>query len=591
MKEHVKSSRRFLCILGCVFAVGACLRLYRLSSQILLDDEWLGLREVIGKSYFNVLTKFNPVDNTSLPLNLYNLALLHGFGWSELTLRLPVILAGLLSLVVLPLLVKNVFNERVALLFASLLAIAPFLIFYSRYARAYGFVTLFGFSALLLSHQWLTTGRLRYAAGFVIAGAIAIYAHLFAVVVVFMPLVTAFGIGLAGRFKAASPLRRQIVAPVRTLFIAAFILAVLLVPLFWPVFLERAKLPWGMKNITLEAVRDAATLLSGTVNGPLNGLFFLLFLGGLVLLLKQNPLLGWTCLSVIGAYPVLFLASRPLGLGSGAVLLRYMIVVAPVALTLVALAMDGLITRAQHMPGMRRSLPILGAALFPACLWAAGPLPALYVPPNNFANHSAFQHSYRHSTWEYSEADAVYPAFRVKQDQIPSFYNWLGGQSNITAIVEYPFDICDYNDLFYYYQHFHHKRVVAGYCSEAKLLGYEWPASPGQAEAPFAIGGICADEVLSPVADATKRAFHNMIDVVDTAALLRSGADFLVLHKYVMALKITQNGVDAAPVYGLIRVHFLSVDRLMLRFKAAFGTPVYEDAALVCFPIKRVQGS
>jgi hypothetical protein len=516
---------------------------------------------------------------------------LHGFGWSELALRLPVILAGLLSLVVLPLLAKNVFNERVALIFASLLAIAPFLIFYSRFARAYGFVTLFGFSALLLSHQWLTTGRLRYAVGFVMAGAIAICAHLFSVIVVFMPLVTAFGIGLAGRFKAASSLRRQIVVPLRTLFIVAFILTVPLVPLFRPVFLERAKLPWGGGNITLEAVRAAATLLSGTVNGPLNVLFFLLFLGGLVLLLKRNPLLAWTCLSVIGAYLVFFLASRPMGLGTGAVLLRYMIVVAPVALALVALAMDGLITRAQHMPGMRRSLPILGAACFPGCLWAAGPLPALYVPPNNFTNHSAFQHSYRHSTWEYSEVDAVYPAFRVKRDQIPSFYNWLGGQSNIAAIIEYPFDVCDYNDLFYYYQHFHHKRVVAGYCSEAGLLGYECPASPGQAEAPFAIGGIWADDILSRVVDPTKLAFHNMIDVVDPAALLRSGADFLILHKYLMALKITPNGAGAAPVYSSIRVHFRSVDLLMARFKATFGTPVYEDAAIVCFQIKRVQGT
>ena len=95
MKQNDRRSRRFIFILGCVFAVGSCLRLYMLSSQILLDDEWLGLNAVIGKSYFEIITKFNPLDNTSLPLNIYSLALFHSFGWSELTVRLPAILAGL----------------------------------------------------------------------------------------------------------------------------------------------------------------------------------------------------------------------------------------------------------------------------------------------------------------------------------------------------------------------------------------------------------------------------------------------------------------------------------------------------------------
>lgn len=391
MKANDIGSRRFILLMGCVFAVGACLRLYMLSSQVLLDDEWLGLDAVLGKSYFDVLTKFNPVDNTSLPLNLYNLALFHGFGWSELTLRLPVIVAGLVSLLVLPLLVKNVFHQRVALIFACFLAIAPFLIFYSRYARAYGLVALCCFSALLLFHQWLTTGKLRYVIGFVMAGAFAICAHLFSLIAVFVPVGTALGIALFNRSGEVTSLRRQILVPVRHLLIVALLLTTLLVPLCWPVLRQSAKLPWGTGTIAPAAVWNAATLLSGTVNAPLNALFYLLFLAGFTLLFQQKPLLGWSFLSTLGAYPVVFLAARPMGLDTGAVLLRYMIIGVPMVLTLVALALDGLITRAQEKLGTLRSLPIAGAAGFVGCLWAAGPLPALYHAPNNFTNHSAFQ--------------------------------------------------------------------------------------------------------------------------------------------------------------------------------------------------------
>jgi hypothetical protein len=589
MKENDKRSRRFIFILGCVFAVGAFLRLYMLSSQILLDDEWLGLNAVIGKSYFEVLTKFNPLDNTSVPLNIYNLALFHSFGWSELTVRLPAILAGLLSLIALPLLVKNVFNDRVALIFACLLAIAPFLIFYSRFARAYSFVTLCCFSALLLSHQWLTTGKVRYAIGFVVVGAFAICAHLLSLVAVFMPLVTALGVRLADRFNAASSLRQQIIVPMRALFTVAFILTALIVPLCWPVLLESAKLPWGRGHMTLGAVWHAATLLSGTVNAPLNALFYLFFLAGFILLLQQNPLLGWTCLSVISAYLLVLLASRPTGLATGLVLLRYMIILEPVALTLLALAMDDLITCAELMPGRHRSLPILGVSFFLGCLWAAGPLPALYIPPNNFTNHAAFQYSYHHSTWEHSEADTVFPAFQVTQDRIPPFYHWLGGQSNCAAIIEYPFDTCDYNDLFYYYQHFHHQRVLAGYCLKASMLGYRVSRSPEQAAAPIRTGKLCADDILSRVADPTKIAFRNMIDVLNEAALWKSGADFLILHKYFMVLQIMPGGGDGTFLFGSIPVIYRSVDLLKSRFKATLGTPVYEDAEIVCFQIKRVK--
>jgi hypothetical protein len=351
--------------------------------------------------------------------------------------------------------------------------------------------------------------------------------------------------------------------------------------------LQSAKLPWQTGKWTLDGVITAATLVSGTANCPLNALFFLSCIMGQRLLFRRNPLLGWMFLSTICAYIIVLLLSCPFGLNSGAVLLSYMIVAVPVALTMVALAIDQFLTQAQNMKWIHRRLPILMVAAFLGCLYATGPLPAQHVLPNNFTNHSAFQGSYRHHTWEYSVANSVYPAFSVKPDQIPPFYRWLGGQSNIETVIEYPFDICDYNDLFYYYQHFHKKRVIAGYSTDPTLLGYGLAPSPNQDKSPFTIGMLNTDQILSRVADPTKLAFQNMIEVADPATLLGSKVDLIVLHKYLRALKIMPNGAEATSTYDTVQVYYRSAELLKVRFEKAFGSPAYEDEQIICFWIKQ----
>jgi hypothetical protein len=292
-----------------------------------------------------------------------------------------------------------------------------------------------------------------------------------------------------------------------------------------------------------------------------------------------------------GAYAVVLVVSRPFGLESGAVMLRYMIILVPTALACVALGLDTLLNRAPQVSWMRPGLPLAATAGLIGCLWAAGPLPALYGSPNNFANHSAFQFSYEHPTWEHAEAHAVYPAPPLAQDQIPSFYRWLGQQSNAAAIIEYPFDICDYNDCFYYYQHFHHKQVLAGYCLDARLAGYRFPPRPAQSAAPIHIGRWCADTILSAVADPSMLAFRNMIDVLDGTALSHSGADFLVLHKYVQALRFMTSADNSTPLYDSMPLYYRSVDVLGVQFKEVLGPPIYEDAEIICFQFRRSQPS
>lgn len=584
MTNQLKKNLGFSVGLACIFFFGAYLRLHSLSSQILLDDEWHNIIRVIQSNYVDVLTRFNPHDNSSPPLALYNLGLYDTFGWNEFTLRLPVIVSGMLSLIILPMFVRKLFDNRVSLVFAGSLAIAPFLIFYSRFARAYGITMLLCFLGILLFYQWLTTGRTSHAVGFVLSGILAIYTHPSALIAIFTPLSIALASLAVHNTKPGASISRQIVVPLKSVLIVAAILIIPLVPLMSPMLSESGALPWHMGSFTLNGIITAASLMSGTANWPLSVLFFLLCILGEWQLIRQNALMGWIFFFIAFAYLLLLLVSGPIGLDVGAVLLRYMIVAVPLSLTLVAIALDGLVKRFQAVRQVHPILPNLAVVAFVGTFFVAGPLPVIDASPNNFLDHSAFHGSYVPHTWERSVAIGVYPPYTIGKDQVAPFYRSLGEQFEIKAVIEYPFDICDYNDLFYYYQHFDKKRILAGYCTDPALIGYSVPQSSDQES--FTVGMLTVDDILSRVSDRSKLHFSNMVDVSDSVNLLTNRADVIILHKYIMALKIVPNDVDPVRTYGRIRVDYQSVPLLRTRFEKAFGPPTYEDEQIVCFKIK-----
>jgi len=591
MLKQAFPSYGFLLSIVCILAVGAALRLYMLPEQILIDDEWHGINFVLGKKFWDVMTSFETSDNSSPPLNLYYLFLYHTFGWSEFTLRLPSVVAGLLSLIILPFLLKNIFNERVGLCFASLLAISPFLVFYARFARAYSIIALLCFWFVLLFYHWLTDGKNRYAVASVVVGSLSVYVHLFSFPTVFAPIITAFGLKAYDHFHKKSP-RTSLIAPsLRSLIVVTIFLIALISLLLLPALLKVFQLPWTKGKITLQSFLTAATLISGTANPYLTAIFFLLSVGGIALLIKKGHLLGWIFITVVCTNVIALLVARPNGMDTAIVLLRYMIVVIPLALNGVAVMTDFLLFRIDQrlpMSRLKRILPMTVIAAFTGLCFAAGPLPETYVSTINFSNHSTFQGSYKLHTWDRSEGRHVYPSFIVKRDQIPAFYSWLKDQKQVDAIIEYPYDICNFNNLLYFYQYFHKKRVFAGYCRDPHLLGFtlnrkdnlwinDYLSINGRV---VVIRKLLADEILYQVTDPQKLLFHNMVDIADIYAIYKSQADFVVLHKFIMTLKIIPDRMDSLPVYYNSVVHFEE------QFRHVFGPPVFEDSQIICFRIR-----
>jgi hypothetical protein len=313
----------------------------------------------------------------------------------------------------------------------------------------------------------------------------------------------------------------------------------------------------------------------------LNLLFYALCLAGLVTSLRDEPLLAWMFLGVTGASFVALLVSRPEALGSGLVLLRYMIVVVPVALAGVATALDRAAARLLRLPPDGAFLACAaGGAVLAGGLYVAGPLPLLQRAPNNFTGHSAFQGSYEPVTWERSDARHPFPAFSLRADEVSPFYRWLRDRAEVDTIVEYPFDVCNHNDLFYFYQHVHGKRVLAGYCSDPRRIGRRLAMRDERHPEAF-LSMLSADEILSRLPRDGRVAFHNMADLTDLDSLAAGPADIVVLHKVVMGMRGLSGGaMDAVPV------RYTSVDRFSAELRGRFGAPVYEDDELVCFSVR-----
>jgi mannosyltransferase len=172
------SRRRSLALLGVILPLGVALRLLGLGRESLWLDEGFSLqfaRMSLGEIF--LLPDANPP--------LYYL-FLHGwirlFGWSEVALRLPSVVFGCLSLVVVYRVGRLIYGRGTGLVASLLLAVSPFHIYFSQEARTYSLTVL-----LCLLSTWfflrIERGRRRDAAGYVLFSALFLSSHVYALFV------------------------------------------------------------------------------------------------------------------------------------------------------------------------------------------------------------------------------------------------------------------------------------------------------------------------------------------------------------------------------------------------------------------------
>jgi hypothetical protein len=432
-------------------AVGAFLRLFRIGPQLLLYDELHAPRTVVELDLDEILTTYLPSDN-SIPLTaLYELLIGWGVALSELHLRLPAVVAGLLLLVVMPLALWRRLGREAAIAAAWLVAIAPGLVFYSRIARSYMPVVLLVFVAAMAFERWWRTGSARSGVGYVLAAAAAAWFHLGAGPIVAAPFLWAAGA------KAARPRAGRGLLAIALLGLGlAAGLAAFLVPA-WESFTALLGEKSGAARPRTSEVVYVILLQAGAVAPVAAVLFWATAALGLAVLLRRRPAFAGLTLVLVAANLAALLVAAPFGVENAIILNRYLLVGLPFVL---AWAAAGLAWgwRAAARGGSEHS-----STPHPAWRWAGRAAVAAVVPllvlggpftdrrllTSTFLTHDDFVHFARPK-----------PKM-VSPELVPAFYRRLAAAPGDEAVIEAPsLPTWVWHTHLRIYQDLHRRRVL-----------------------------------------------------------------------------------------------------------------------------------
>lgn len=557
-----------------IVAVGSYLRLWDWQSQVLLDDEWHALNFVLYRTFPEVLFQ-QGLGANSIPVNVYAWLTLHTVGWSEPILRFPSMCAGLLSLIILPLLVKRLWGVCAALIFSILMAVSPVLLFYSRISRPYAMAMLFAVSSVMLTLLWVREGRRRDGVMASLCGAFAVYFHLYAVIPVLFPMAVAV---LASIAPVASRLGERVASqrPLRDLLLFAGIMVAVIVPL---VLLPNILHPWwtsvhGVDRATFDTALTVSRLLAGTYRIELAILPLVMVCCGMVLMLKRSKIEGAAFVAPFVVFAVVAANTTQEGAHAGIQVARYGIAFFPLAFIAMSLSLSEAAVRlGERLPSAVRPYSMLllsGVVLGPSI--ATSPLWRIYDAPNNFTGHSAFQYRYEMRDWSQRSPERdLSPGIYMINEHVSQFYRSTNELKRYKGLIEYPMMVGDHFNLLYYFQHFHRLPVVAGYDSE---MAFE-PDTPGR-EAVMASSPV--DKVLGSVPGDLKKSmrWRSMVNMNEIERLRKDYRNWLVVIHF-NSMRELSGSDEPDDAY---------VDRVGNRLAAAFGDPVYIDRHLAVWAVR-----
>ena len=539
--ERRRPGRDWLWLLPPV-AAGAFLRLFRLGPQLLIYDELHAPRTVVRLGLPEILTSYLPSDN-SIPLTaFYEVLAAQGTALTELHLRLPSIVAGLLALVVVPVALGRRLGREAGPWAAWLVAISPGLVFYSRVARSYMPAVLLVFVAAMSFERWWRTGSRRSGAGYVLAAAGAVWLHLGAGPIAAAPLLWAAGA------KTARPRAGRSVGGIVLIGLAfAACCAVFLVPARESLSaLLAAKSGSGRPGAA--ALGEVLFLQAGAV-GPFAALlFWALAVLGLAVLARRRPAFAGLTPVLVGAQAAALLIAAPLGVSSPTILNRYLLVGLPFVLAWAAAGLAAAWRAAGERTGPARWAGRAAVAAAVPLLVLGGPLDDRRLLHSSFLTHDDFL--------EFSE-----PAPRmVAPELVPEFYRRLAAAPGDGAVIEAPaLPTWVWQTHLRIYQDVHRRRVLLAPSEPAVFRG--------------------------------ELAFANYVEP-EPAALASAPARWLALHrKSDWELdRVDVGGTVGLPLGPEMRSWSRrTARRLGRRLERLWGPPDYADELLLVWDLERVR--
>lgn len=183
-------------LLICILIIAFILRVYRLSYIPFMHDEFSALLRTQYNSFNELIEKGVMIDGHPPLIQVFLFFWVKNFGFSEIWLKLPFIVSGVVSVYLAYKIAADWFGKTPAVVIASLLAYLQYPIFYSQIIRPYSSGL---FLILLFVYFWNKVifysdkKRCFNLFGFVVSGSLCTYNHHFT-------LLQAIIIGISGLF-------------------------------------------------------------------------------------------------------------------------------------------------------------------------------------------------------------------------------------------------------------------------------------------------------------------------------------------------------------------------------------------------------
>jgi hypothetical protein len=538
------TNRLWLVPLTVAIAVGVWLRLDQILAQVLIDDEWHAIHQLLLYTPSQMFLDFGYADY-SIPLGILDWYEAQWFGLSELSMRLPMLIAGIAALVLFPTYVARRLSYATAAVFALLLAMSPLLIIYSRMARPYALTLLLGWIAhAAFQRYWRGSGgALGAGALYGTSATLAIWLHLIVAPFAFAPLVWgAFQIRrLAPDTRRAQWIKLAWLAVPTGLATSALIVPPYVASARWLALKSGLDLP---NAGTITGVWYAWVGTPSTWVVIACGVFAAI---GMVELWRRLPeartgALG-VLLTLLGV-----LITRPMFSYNPVTLARYLLPLVPLLLLAVS---EGAVTisRLAFGPGIgRHALAILVVLVPGAALAWHSPLVPLLREPNSETLHLAFHFDFRpeHNPYFSRAADIPLSRYWERLGQLPA-------DSARVAVAPAYFESFNWDAP--RWEQLSHQRVVPAY-----------------------LIGLCTGRRFGEVPDDIRFRFRNAVPLTDPASLAGHDIDYLIWQKPYL------RSVDGHPrTVGIDTAHCEPT------LRARFGPPSYEDERVIVFDVPRAR--
>jgi hypothetical protein len=416
---HVQSRRWSLGLVPpLLLALG--LRWLGLHNQILTDDELHTVHGALAMPVRDIVQTwtFGGADYGVPQAAFYRLLMDQGFVFSELSFRIPSLLAGLVAVFVLPCLTVNRIGERAAVVLAWLLAISPMLTLYSRIVRPYMPATLLATTAVLFFFRWWTTRSIASAIGYVLCAVSAVYFHLVAAPLVLAPLAYAVVDG----FIRSEADRNRLIRLFALGSITVLLILAALLPAYESIF-EIVKQKRDGLAPGLQTILDVTRLQIGTGSTLIAILAALIGLRGLCVLWREDRPLLFFIGSLVAAQILALFVFAPDRIEESMVFNRYLLILLPLVLIPIA---SGLIEPwLSADSASARRIEAGCAAVGIAALFFAGPLTSTQFLSRPFSHTLA-------------SMNFLEPNDQIPYQYVPRFYHQLGESTKDKTVLEYP---------------------------------------------------------------------------------------------------------------------------------------------------------